>query len=732
MNNTIGLGALKIACIQTLPGYEFSVRDELGQACIDSPDIIDYAFFKSFGSFDIVLVYLTEEFGAHLRKSGTIKGILKSTILHCYPYIGINASDILNSVKEKTFVSFSLLKISPGLKNLYPQIDAELRDFFCDDDGIDDKLISTYLLGSLGWNELTVLTVGDDLETVIKETFEYGGINLDDQISVVQKTLSFICINYEFLPSKEAISNGIEYTRKFFDDNLNIKGCVLNSKSCNLYSSITTTLKSSHIVKSKKYFKKFDFEYIDIAGRKDVTFYPKGELTLAEFMAILFDFRFNFKDGLIETNSVIGLISAKVDGLVDDLEEIPSEIKPVDVDYDKLENIFDSELASSFSNIFYNLNSFFQSPLYGSIFRDMRKYPDYIIGAGEVLKETNSHLQFAQGSREVTKLGAELRTYGTFDTLEDVAGKFTELRGGAQLSINAIQFFPQYVLDRLKIEWMGFVVTSDPKFFHINEVINVPSEALWKPDQWWALFHEIAHIIIDNDPEILSYDVPEVKQYFSNKNFYDNQMSTLTEFTAEIIGFELFFFGDFDKYLKILWRHLVNIDRYQEHHLSLEGYALRTFFVQMFIGHFRKSEYVNFVSKKQFSSDLDYIYVEIINHMDYIEKITERNLFNIKEFTASLNAKMIMELYPYAVHLNRMINKYKIRQNKKSLDSVNTKTIVDYLKNGKLWTKRIVCPEAVLYKLICMDHINFSTRIATILTFWNQQMIRINEGDIDG
>jgi len=731
MNDMIGEGALKIACIQTLPGYEFSVQRELERACKESPHITDYIFLKSFGSFDIVLVYLTTEFGAHLRKSGSIKGIIKSTILLSYPYIGINASQIILSLKQKTFTSFCLLKISPGLKTSYPQIDTQLRKYFYDEDSPKSESITTHLLGSLGWNELTVVSTGDDLEDILYQTFDLGGFNIGNKISVILKSLSFICINYNYIPKIEEIEKGKKYTKKILNKISSINKLVLNSKHSQLHCSITVVLKSSHISNAKKYFNDERFDAIDITGKKDIIFSPRNKIKLTDFIAILLDFRCNFSDGLIETNSTIGIISEYQEGIVNNIKEITNNIDPVEVNYDQLEDVFDSELASSFSNIFYNLNSYFQSPLYGSIFRDMRKYPDYVLHAGEELKKSNAHLPFAQAAREVTKLGAELRTYGTFDTLEDVAGKFTELRGGAQLSINAIEFFPLYVLDRLGIEWMGFVVTSDPKFFHINEVINVPSEALWKPDQWWALFHEIAHIIIDNDPEILSFDVPEIKQFFSNKNLYDNQMSTLTEFTAEIIGFELFFFDDFDKYLRILWTHLVSIDRYQEHHLSLEGYALRTFFVQIFIGHFRKSQNIPYVSKKQFSVDLDFIYIEIIKHMKYIEDITGKMLFNRKEFTASLNAKMITEIYPYAVHLNKKINNYKIRQSRKSLSLVNTETVVDHLVKGKLWSKKITCPEAVLYKLICMENISFNTRIATILTFWNQQMIRTSNGDVD-
>lgn len=733
MKNTIGDGAIKIACIQTLPGHEFAVKEQLEIACNSMPEISNHLFLKGLGSFDIVLLYATNGYGSLLRKIGPIKGIVRSNILLCYPYMGSDSSTIIDTLSKKTFTSFSLLKISPGLKDSYPKSDELLRNFVSKQGVSKQKEKKWHLLGSLGWNELIVLISSNNLHEIMDDTFSFGQIGFTDgssTVSVILKSLSFLGISYKFIPIKSDIEKGFKHTKSFFKKIPDIENVKLNTENPKLLPTITVTIRPSATISAKDFFKNKGFHSIDITGKRDIIFIPTKEISLGDFLSTLLIFRFDFSNKLFETNTTIGFSDSN-QFQDDERNEIDTQLEPFHFEYKKLVEIFDKELAPTFSSLFFTLNSFFQNPLCGQTFKDMHRYPQYIMEVGEQLKTRQNHLHFAQGAREVLKLGAELRSYGTFDTLEEVAGKFSEFRGGAQLSLQAIEFFPSYVLDNAKIKWMGFVVTGDPKFYHINEVINVPTETLWMPDHWWAIFHEIAHIIIDNTPEILSRNLPEVRQFLSNKSLNESYswISTLTEFTAEVIGFELVFFGDFKKFLEVVWGHLINIDRYQNQHVSLESYAMRTFFVQLFIGHFRRSSHVDYVTKKQFTEDLDYLYEKIIEHMDLIESITNTNLFKKKEFSAANNAKLFTEIYPYACNLNKQIIKHKLKVDKRALKTKNTLEVTKQLVNGKLWPSEVASPEAIIYNLINMKKISFKTRIATILTFWNQQMIK-NRGPL--
>ena len=85
MENTIGNQAIKIACIQVIPGKELDVKSSLEMACRNL-EIKKYVLLKGFGTFDIILFYETEDLGFHLSKAGPIPNVLKSNLLLCYPY----------------------------------------------------------------------------------------------------------------------------------------------------------------------------------------------------------------------------------------------------------------------------------------------------------------------------------------------------------------------------------------------------------------------------------------------------------------------------------------------------------------------------------------------------------------------------------------------------------------------------------------------------------------------
>ena len=87
MQDSIGEGALKIACIQTAPGRETEVKADLETACKENKEVRDFSILKGIGTFDLVLIYSTSDFGANVRKAGPFKHILKSNALLCYSFI---------------------------------------------------------------------------------------------------------------------------------------------------------------------------------------------------------------------------------------------------------------------------------------------------------------------------------------------------------------------------------------------------------------------------------------------------------------------------------------------------------------------------------------------------------------------------------------------------------------------------------------------------------------------
>jgi len=721
VENSIGERAIKIACLQVFPGYEYEVKSRLADACEKQDEVEEYIFLKGVGNFDLIIMYATEDYGYHLRTAGPIKKILKSNLLLCYPYLKKDTQKIFRSVDANIFTSFSLLKISPGLKKFHPEIDKALRKY------VSSQNDDWSLLGTLGWNELILLFSGNQLQGIIDSIYDLGRIafaNEKERIAVFLKTLSFVGLNYKYLPSEDLVKKGFKHVKSFLDKTPQFRNSKLNSSPSAIFPTIEITTKFIYTTEVIKYFKAKGFEHSYSIGKRDIVFRPvQKSLSWSSLLASIIYFRMQFKNKIFSTNTRIGF--EKETKNISKLEELGASVPSFDFEYDDLVKIFGDIMASNLASQIYTLNALFQDPLCGSVYADMAEYPKFIYDTGkDYINLGLNPLYFGHKAREIIRLGAEIRSYGTYETIEEVTGRFSEFRGGCQLSLLAIEFLPSFVLERIGIEWKGFVVAGDPKFFHMNEVINVPTEALWKPQTWWALYHEIAHIVVENIDLFIGRDLPVIEKVMANKspNYYD----FIIELTAEIIGFELGFFGKYDRFFELIWNHLSEIDPYQMAHIPISEYAIRSFFLELFEGHFRPKSDARKISKQEFTN-LDLLYEAFIQHMCRIEAFVKKPYFTDKEFIAARSVKAIRNLFPLAQHLSKTIRNIITVPNPHSLMHGKTKEIVVALKNGTIWWDKIKYPEAVLFAIFEDSNVNFKTRIATIISFWNQQMQRYSQ-----
>lgn len=716
MENTIGDGAIKIACIQCIPGSEWQVKDDLKNACLKSENIKDFTFLKGIGSFDIILVYWTKDFGSQLREAGPIDNILKSNLFLCYPYSYKNAGSIFKDLKSKTYTSFCLLKICPSLKNIYPEIDKSIRSIISGDARLS-------LLGSLGWNELILLYSSNDLTNIYQHLIKTNGLEFETKnikISAILKTLSFVGINYQQLPSFSTIKKGFSSIIKDLSSKSIFNFPIIPINEDNNPPTIEITASIIYLKKVEKFFKKKDFKTSYLIGKHDILVTPiKSDIKWSYFLAVLLAFRYTFREKIFSTNTRINFCTQKE--FSNGSKNLQITTEPFKFDYPKLDQIFGKAMASNLSNLFYTLNSLIQNPLTGNLYASMAQYPDYVYTVGEASFDSgNDNHNFALASSFVIRRGAELRSYGTYDTIEEVTGRFSEFKGGCQTSLVAIELLPYSVLETIDQDWYGFItVSGEPQFSHINEVLNVTSESIWNPQKWWAIYHEIGHIVAERIPQIAGENLPIIKDYLSKSPLYE--YDDVIEFSAEIIGFEIGFFGDFELYLKLLWKYLYELNQYQNY--SFPKYAIRSFIIQIFEGHFRRYADVPRVTKLEFS-DLDLLYSKFLSHMDKIETIVDEKIFPDKHFIAAENVKLLRDIYPFCSHLSKELSDLKIRPAQDNLESRNTKKIVSDLFQGKIWWEKINSPQAVLFHLFKKDSIEFNTKVSTVMSFWNQQSLK--------
>lgn len=706
--NTIGLGAIKIECFQTTPGDEVPVKIQLEEAC-KSPSIKDYAIFKGLGTFDIILVYLTDNFSQNLREYGPIRNIIKSNTLLCFSYANKKPEDIFSLIKNKVFTSFCMLKIYPAIRKDFRNIDPALRSYLKDN-------ASLSLLGSLGWNEHIILISTDTIHDIYNHIFQFSKLyykhNDQVRISVALKTLSFIGINYKYLPTDVDIKQGYNKILEILSVTTGMNKPI-NSPNLQIAPSIAITASSNFQTKIRDYFTDKGFRFSYVIGKTDMVVDPPDDMKWSSFIASLLWCRYKYRKHIFSTYTQIGYN-------IDDqssvrIKDRTVKTMPFDFKYARLKDIFGPKMSSYLSNLFYTLNSLFENPLCGSTYSDMLKYPDYVLNMGEAIKNAGaSNESFAIASGYVIGRGAELRSYGTYDTIEEVTGRFSEVKGGCHLSVLAMELFPKTIIN----DWQGFItVTGEPKFSHIFQVINVTTESLWCPKKWWALYHEIAHVIIENNKHLLDRNDPIIDNYLrprDDKTAYEE----LLEITAEIMGFELGFFQDFKLFFELLWTYLVDLVPY--YNVPLEHYAIRSFILELFESHFRKNRQLHKITKEDWTN-ADCLYELFMKHMQRIESQFPKVSFeNNKTFIAANNVKKIRDIYPVCRKLAKDITDLEIIPSKEHIAFENTNQVVRSILLGRIWWNDISCPRAVLFRLLKTRNLKFNAEIATILSFWSK------------
>jgi hypothetical protein len=490
------------------------------------------------------------------------------------------------------------------------------------------------------------------------------------------------------------------------------------------------------------------FTVLDSLGTYDIVIEPKENVTWAYFLASLLCFRNDFQSMVNSTYTTIRTkskppVSLRREDCPKSDQQTRTHIEPgdikeedsnmqINIPYENIEKSFDT-MSPSLANHFYALNSALQNPITGQAFMDMKEYPEILLKIGKTHQIGSSEHTVEGlflGATRVIGQGVSLRSYGIYGNQERVGGSYSKVSGGAQRALLAMELIPDHVFRRIKSNWYGFINIEEPKFSHFNEVIIVPTETLWKPEKWWAIYHEIGHVIIDRT-SWLDEDNPVVEEFLRDMSSPQSWHHFLVELAAEVLGFRLGFFSDFDLFLEVLWDHLIEIEPMQKGLTPLWTYLIRTFFVQLFEGCFRQ----RVISPENFQNEI-WLYNELLKHVEKVEYIVrKRKTWPIEEklLFAANHCQTLKNLFPVAKDLNQKIQDKEIEDgfSYSPPDHRQTQNIQDAfncISNGEVWFCGIDYPESLLYLIIqSREKTNFPTRIAEVLTFWNLGLERLKE-----
>lgn len=725
MENSIGEEAIKMACIQTLPGFEFEVAESIKKA-FSKIDKREFVILKGFGSFDIILLYTTPSFDFFLTKAGPIKRIIESNSFLCFPYLAedTKAKAIFEKLLSANFTGFCLIKIDPGVQDFIPEIESRLVAFLHKGGGGQG-----YVLGTLGWNEIILAINSESINSLFNKLIAVSEIILTDKeqkkTSLLIKTFSFIALNYKILPKLYQIDNAYKNNTVFktIKQKLDKKSSLRKYISTKLPPVINISSEPMYTEKIVTHWKK-DFTPAMSLGKNDISLTQKKRMSWSHFISSLLSFRRQFREKILSTST--NIIGDCTSGHGSTVQKVRSQMQIKSYSFEYLSKIFGTNYASDLASHFYLLNGLLQNPVVGHSFRDMAAYPKYVVRVGKEFKKKNRDpLYFVTDCLKAIKFGAELRSYGSYGNIEEVIGRFSQVRGGTQRSLLGLEFLPSFVMkERIRSDWQGFIITESPIFFHVNEVISVPNDALWNPKTWWALYHEIAHVWINNQPNFINHENPEIHRIIYQEGF---PADLLEELCAEIIGYELGFYGNYNLFMKLLWSHLKKaypvLKQYKS--ASLETYIIRSFCVKLYEDYFRSE-----IKPKDDFCNIDLLYEKLLDHIFQIDRITNKYFskdLNDRHFIAAKNSHYFISLYPIIKKWHETLNLSQISRDKSETKNDNTRYTLEKIMKGKICWEQVEFPEAVLYHIFSRRSLKFNQAIATLLTFWNLQMVHIGK-----
>jgi|AMWB02.1.fsa_nt_gi hypothetical protein len=747
MKSFIGTEAIKIKFIQTLPGAEIEVALRMNDFCKKREDIIEFAILKAFGGYDVVIIYKTNNFGLNLGKYGPVPGILKANTFLCFPYQWNNDepnfSTIINDINESTFSSLIFLKMRSDAESQIYEVEQDFFKYICKKD-----LQNGHFFGTIGWNELVFLFSKNDIDDILNNIFElnYSSWLDSKKARLLIKTFSYVCLNYrKMFGGAWGSDEGLKIDAIYFNNLMSAlmeNDCLKSKIDLNTVPTLHISSKPDSYIPIKKYWQNKGFITLDLIGENDILAMPKDGYigTWGDFISANITFRRIFYANIHSTHTEISFKGKDDSNNDDSIFDLNVDQITLDdlIPYDDISEIF-KENTSILATQFNALYSLSQNPITGLAFKDMQLYPHSILFFGNQNREHKNRTdKLAISAAECLSIGNEIRSYGLYGHVEKKYARFAKIKGGIQRSLLALEFFPKHILDRLlppKMPWFGFVNAWEKQFFRANEVIFVPFDSLWDPTSWWALYHEIAHILIDREPLLVSDNDPIIQSFLSDKQDSEPWLKYIQEIVAEIIGYELGFCGQYELFIESVWSYLgKTIVNDEENCPPPELYAMRTFFVSLWHENYGHESSKLEISDEKFSED--YIFGKFLEHMDEIKPYCNLN-FTRKYFVIAGNIKIVKQLWPFINNLYHQLISLEKKKNivirsipdwlkdKKSIE------IVDKLFLGEIHWHDIKYPEAVLCHILKNKNMiaakdKFRFEIASIITFWNAQIKNLN------
>jgi hypothetical protein len=536
----------KVSLLRVAPGNEQAVANRLKRAISWDTHEKPVALLKIFGRYDICAIYRTKDFLDGPSKLGPISGIRGATKILAFHWRASNEPPGLSVEKAKGNVwALSFFRFNePLLKAVGAEIELALAKMWH-----SQRDVTLDVLGTTGWAELLLVLRGDSLQQIRNKlcaiSREVIG-TMGGEIPLPAKTWSIIGINFDLTLPRNRKKLRASLSERFSADS-------------GVFPVLNITCPPAAMDKVYKYCQSHFGTGAEVFGATDFLFRPRAS-SWGKFISDLLDFRKKMPSTVYSTS--VNILTVPND-FVGDIQVAIRSGFPLKMPFAESPTFlrWGATLEHRLRNVYFSLSNLLQDPLIGSCFEDLRQmaasYLPDLLKTRDPANEDDTRL--VDEIVELLAYATEERAHGAFLSLEHLEASLSPTKGGVQRILSAASFLPRSLLARVRKRWHGFMVAGyHNKFFASRcEILNLPFEYLFRPEEWCGLLHEIGHAAFfdktfyDMDSKEMSnlihQAVPAAKE---SDEYYMKWEELAWEIGADT--FDLFFcYGkDLDSYLR--------------------------------------------------------------------------------------------------------------------------------------------------------------------------------------
>lgn len=480
----------KISLLSVSPGSKERVVAKLSKAIKEGTGSKPIAMLKLFGRYDLCAIYETDDYLSGPSKSGSIEGIRGGNQIFAFPY---------HSHREKKLLSAEAGPIWGLLFFRTNQLLTKQFGYLVEDvlsgyqaNRLSKEGITLNVLGTTGWAELIFIVRGNTFASVT------------DTLSTISQTSVVITSGKEI---KEHLFSAKTFSLVGIDSiylkspNMSKLPSIFNEAydKTAIHPMLSITCSPGDMKTVYEYAANNLGDGFTTFGGKDFSIYPDKCKTWGILLKNLLEMRRDLSANIYSTFLEIHYPAAK-----QKFENYPSSAinntgiiinSTLLALFKKWGPYFESRLL----NLYFGISNLIQDPLVGDSFEDLRRSAaHHLPEALDSLSPDDNHKRsMVWEMMEALSYGAEERANGAFLSLENIENRFSPTKGGIQRILAAAQLLPHHVLSKIGLTWNGFVIAGFQRgFAECGEIMNLPLEYLFHPEEWWGFFHEIGHVAL--------------------------------------------------------------------------------------------------------------------------------------------------------------------------------------------------------------------------------------------